>query len=76
MLGHWQPTADFASIAVSADGRYLFAAAQGGVDASGRSSPNRASITVFDTTDGSVDLIAGNLGSSESDLFLTDATVR
>jgi hypothetical protein len=74
VLGHWQPTADFASIAVSADGRYLFAAAQGGVDASGRTSRNGASITVFDTTDGSIDLIAGKLGSS--DLFLTDATVR
>ena len=74
VLGHWQPTADFTSIAVSADGRSVYAAAPGGVDAAGLSAPNGASITVFDTTDGSVDLIAGKLGSS--DLFLTDRTVR
>jgi hypothetical protein len=73
-IGHWQPTADFASIALTADGHYLFAAAAGGVDAAGVSSRNGASITVFDTTDGSVDLIAGKLGTS--DLFLTDRIVR
>ena len=74
VLGHWQPTADFTSIALSADGQFLYAAAPGGVDAAGQSSRNGASITVFDTTDGSVRLIAGNLGGSE--LFLADRTVR
>jgi hypothetical protein len=76
VLGHWAPTADFTSIAVSSDGAYLYAAAPGGVDASGRSSRNGASITVFDTTDGSVRLIAGKLGGSESELWLTEQTLR
>src|SRR5436190_655529 len=35
-LGHWAATADFTSIAVSADGRFVYAAAQGGVDAAGQ----------------------------------------
>jgi hypothetical protein len=64
-LGHWQPTADFTSIAVSADGRFVYAAALGGVDAAGVGSRNRASVTVFDAADGSVRLIAGELGSSD-----------
>ena len=35
VLGHWQPTADFTSLAVSADGQFVYAAAPGG--SSGRS---------------------------------------
>jgi hypothetical protein len=63
-LGNWAPTADFASIAVSADGRFVYAAGQGGVDAQGAPSRNGASVTVFDAGDGSVRLIAGRLGSA------------
>jgi hypothetical protein len=74
VLGHWPPTADFTSIAVSADGRYLYAAAPGGVDAAGQPARNGASITVFDTTDGSVRLIAGTLGTYE--LSLAERTLR
>jgi hypothetical protein len=62
-IGHWAPTADFASIAVSPDGRFVYAAGQGGVDATGSLAPYFASITVYDTTDGSVRLVAGDLGS-------------
>jgi hypothetical protein len=64
-LGHWAPTADFTSIAVSADGRFVYAGAMAGVDAAGTPSRDGASVTVFDTSDGSVRLIAGTLGSSD-----------
>jgi hypothetical protein len=59
----WQPTADYVSIAVSADGKLVFAAGLPGVDAAGRNKiTQQASITIFDAGDGSVRLIAGQLG--------------
>jgi hypothetical protein len=58
----WQPTADFVSIALSADGRFLYAAGMPGVDERGQQKAQQASITVFDTRDGSQRLIAGELG--------------
>jgi hypothetical protein len=61
-LGHWPPTADFASLAISPDGRFVYAAGQSGVDATGSLAPYQASITVYDTVDGSVRLLAGSLG--------------
>jgi hypothetical protein len=62
-LGRWQPTADFVSLAVSRDGRFVYAAGLPGVDASGKSQTQQAaSITVFDASDGSLRLIAGALG--------------
>jgi hypothetical protein len=64
-VGHWEPTADFTSIAVSADGRFVYASALGGVDAAGRASSNGSSVTVFDASDGSVRLIAGELGTTD-----------
>jgi hypothetical protein len=62
-VGHWAPTADLESIAISPDGRFAYAAAPGGVDATGAFARNAASITVYDTSDGSVRLLAGNLGA-------------
>ncbi len=62
--GHWDPIADFVSLAVSRDGRFLYAAGMPGVDAAGSSRPDQAaSITVFATVDGGTRLIAGQLGS-------------
>lgn len=62
-LDVYEPTADFVSLAISADGRFLFAAGLPRVDALGRPiSGQGASITVFDTVDGSTRLIAGQLG--------------
>lgn len=59
----WQPTADYVSLALSSDGRFVYAAGLPGVDERGRQRVDRpASITVFDTSDGSVRLIAGALG--------------
>jgi hypothetical protein len=59
----WQPTADFISVAVSADGRLVYASGLPGVDAAGQIKiTQQASITVFDTSDGSIRAIAGQLG--------------
>jgi hypothetical protein len=68
-LGNWAPTADFVSITVSRDGRFVYAAGVAGVDASGAPSGFGASITVYDTSDGSVRLVAGQLGHDEDLLF-------
>jgi hypothetical protein len=73
-LGHWAPTADFLSIATSPDGRFVYAAGQPERDAAGNESSDPASITVYDATDGSVRLIAGQLGSGV--LFFRGPTVR
>jgi len=62
-IAHWAATADFISLSISPDGRFLYAAGQAGRDAAGNGSLNAASITVFDTGNGSVRLIAGRLGS-------------
>ena len=59
----WPPTADYISVAVSADGALVYAAGLPSRDATGRARiGQQASITVFDTRDGSVRLIAGQLG--------------
>ena len=61
--GPWQPTADYVSVAISADGRFVYAAGLPGTDAAGQPQlAQQASITVYDTSDGSVRLIAGRLG--------------
>lgn len=59
----YQPTADFVSLAIGADGRFIYAAGMPGIDALGRRRPDQgASITAFDTADGTVRVIAGQLG--------------
>ncbi|HEY8818726.1 MAG TPA: hypothetical protein VIM25_07900, partial [Candidatus Limnocylindrales bacterium] len=73
-VGHWTPTADLASLAIAPDGASLYAIGQAGVDARGHSSADDASITVYDTADGSVRLIAGRLGSDS--LFFPGPIVR
>jgi len=63
-VAHVAATADFVSIAVSPDGRYVYAAGLPGVDGAGRQEREQgASITVVDVTDGSVRLVAGQLGT-------------
>jgi len=71
---HWAPTADFASLAISPDGLHVYAAGQPGVDAAGNVSADEASITVYATADGSIDLIAGRLGTTP--LYFTDPIAR
>jgi hypothetical protein len=75
LRGLWEPTADFISIAVSEDGAFVYAAGMGGVDASGTGNPAyKASVTVFDASDGSIRLIAGQLAGDE--LLFVEPTVR
>ena len=60
---HWGPTADFVSLAMSKDGRFVYAVGQAGADAAGNLvADQQASITAFDTADGSVRAVAGRLG--------------
>ncbi len=67
LVGTWAPTADLTSLAVSSDGRYVFAAGAPGVDAVGRQTDWPASVTVYRSADGTVAAIAGRLG----DQFIT-----
>ncbi len=70
-LGSWKPTADFISLAVSSNGRFVYAAGLAQFDASGQERPSQqASITVFSAADGEVQVIAGQLGFD----FMTFAT--
>jgi hypothetical protein len=74
-LGHWAPMAALESIAVSDDGRHVYAAATGGVSATGEPGPEfGASITAYDTSDGSIAVIAGRLGIY--DLTLSEGICR
>lgn len=73
-LGNWAPTADFVSISVSRDGRFVYAVGVAGVDASGAPSGFGASITVYDASDGSVRLVAGQLGH-DNDLSFPGPTL-
>ena len=74
-VGHWAPEGDLSSIAVSDDGRHVYAAASGGVSARGNPGPEfGASITAYDTSDGSVAVLAGRLGVY--DLALGDPICR
>jgi uncharacterized RDD family membrane protein YckC len=66
--GHWTPTADYISVAVSADGAVVYAAGMSGVDASGTQGSQQASVTAFDATTGSIRVIAGRLGDAFLDL--------
>jgi hypothetical protein len=60
LIGHWAPTSDFNSIAVSRDGLLVYAAGSTGLDNPGGSSPV-GSLTVFDAASGNLRLIAGQL---------------
>ncbi len=62
-VAHWNPTADFVSLAVSRDGGIVYAAGSPQFNANGTSTTQAASITAFDASSGSIRLIAGQLGS-------------
>jgi hypothetical protein len=66
LVGHWPPNADYISLALSADGGFVYAAGMSGVDPQGVMAPDvQSSITVFDASDGSIRLVAGELGAGE-----------
>ncbi|HVA84889.1 MAG TPA: hypothetical protein VNF73_01090 [Candidatus Saccharimonadales bacterium] len=62
LIGHWAPTADFVSVAVSPDGAYVYAAGMPGNDATGNQTGQDASVTVYQASNGQVRVIAGQLG--------------
>jgi hypothetical protein len=64
-LANWAPQADYVSLAVSPDGRFVYAIGSPGVDAAGIQSAFGASITVYDASDGSIRLQAGQLEHDE-----------
>lgn len=59
LLDHWEPRALLNSLAVSADGRFVYAAGVPGFDAGGRETPWPASVTVYDATTGEIQVLHG-----------------
>ncbi|HEX5149701.1 MAG TPA: hypothetical protein VFW02_11505, partial [Candidatus Limnocylindrales bacterium] len=59
LIGHWQPRAYLSSLAVSRDGRFVYAAAAAGFDVNGRENAWPASVTVYDAADGEIEVIYG-----------------
>ena len=69
-LDHWEPTADFVSVAISGDGAFVYASGMAGVDAHGQQAPSaQSSVTVYDISHRSIRLIAGQLGAEGALLF-------
>ena len=59
LIDHWQPRAFLSSLAVSRDGRFVYAAAAAGFDVNGRENVWPASVTVYDATDGEIEVVYG-----------------
>lgn len=63
LLGRWAPRALLTSLAISADGRFVYAVGAPGYDVDGF--PNtrwRASVTVYDARTGGIDVLYGAIG--------------
>ena len=66
LLDHWQQRALLTSLAVSDDGRFVFAAGAAGYDADGNENHRwRASVTVYRATTGEIALLYGNIGEGQ-----------
>jgi hypothetical protein len=59
LIGHWEPRAFLESLAVSADGRFVYAVGAPGYDASGRTNPWPSSVIVHDAVTGEAQVIYG-----------------
>ena len=62
-LDHWTPRALLTSLAVSADGAFVYAAGAPGADADGDVRPWPASITVYDAMSGEVQVLYGSVSA-------------
>ena len=62
LLDHWEPRALLTSLAVSADGRFVYAAGAPGIDVEGRQNPWPASVTVYDAISGEIQVVYGAVG--------------
>lgn len=61
VLGHWAPRALLTSLAVSADGTFVYAAGARGFDADGHEGPIAASVTVYDAATGEIQVLYGSV---------------
>ena len=59
LIDHWAPRAMLTSIAVSADGRFVYAAGANGFDVLGNQTPWPGSVTVYDALTGQIQVIYG-----------------
>ena len=62
LLDHWPAPAFFISLAVSADGRFVYASGAPNHEPSGRQSSWPSSMTVYDAENGQVEVIHGQVG--------------
>ena len=66
LLDHWHPRALLTSLAVSNDGRFVYAVGAAGYDADGNENHRwRASVTVYRATTGEIALLYGNIGDGQ-----------
>lgn len=66
VLDHWQPRALLTSLAVSADGRFVYAAGAAGYDADGHENERwPASLTVYNATTGEIAVLHGAIGEGQ-----------
>lgn len=72
LTDHWPAPAFFISLAVSADGRFVYAAGAPNYEPSGRQSSWPSSMTVYDAENGQVEVIHGQVGR---DFWLTLPTL-
>jgi hypothetical protein len=63
LVDHWPPTAMLNSLAVSADGRFVYAAGANGFDVDGNEALWPASVTIHDAFSGEVQVIYGAVTS-------------
>ncbi len=59
LVDHWEPRAFLWSLAVSRDGRFVYAAGAAGIDVDGRENAWPASVTVYDASTGEIQVIHG-----------------
>jgi hypothetical protein len=62
LVDHWPAAAAYSSIGLTADGRWLIAAGQPGVDAAGGAAGWSSSVSIHDTRDGRLSIQLGDLG--------------
>ena len=66
LLDHWAPRALLTSLALSADGRFVYATGAAGYDVDGRENHRwRASVSVYDATTGQVVVLYGSIGEGQ-----------
>jgi DNA-binding beta-propeller fold protein YncE len=66
LIDHWAPRALLTSMAISADGRFVYATGAAGFDVDGRENQRwRASVSVYDTTTGQIVVLYGSIGEGQ-----------